>query len=84
MSDYGRRRQRLVHDGLRAPQHEQILPDGIELIEINAARPIRLMNEAGKVWDFSNVLKVDGRRSANHHPRRGIQRNSSWRPFNTL
>ena len=49
MSDYGRRRQRLVPDGLRAPQHEQILPDGIELIEIKAARPIRLMNEAGKV-----------------------------------
>jgi hypothetical protein len=28
---------------------EQIVPDGIELIEIKAARPIRLMNEAGRV-----------------------------------
>jgi hypothetical protein len=38
-----------VPDGLRATQHEQIVPDGIILIEINAARPIRLMNEAGRV-----------------------------------
>src|SRR5450755_511741 len=31
---------------------EQIVPDGIELIEIKTARPIRLMNEAGRVRDF--------------------------------
>jgi hypothetical protein len=28
---------------------EQTVPDSIELIEIKAARPIRLMNEAGRV-----------------------------------
>jgi hypothetical protein len=47
MSDDGRRRQ--LPDGLRATQHEQIVPDGTKLIEINTARPIRLMNEAGRV-----------------------------------
>ena len=45
MSDHDRRRQRLVlSDGLGALQHEQIVPDDVELIEIKTARPIRPKN----------------------------------------
>ena len=45
MSDQDRRRQRLVlSDGLGAPQHGQIVPDGVELIKIKTTRPIRPKN----------------------------------------
>jgi hypothetical protein len=39
----------LCLNGQRALQHKQMAPHGDELIEIKAARPIRLMNEAGIV-----------------------------------